>query len=64
VNDVKIEVVNVPVCELLLEDWFDLLGVMERVPELGDEEKIFALYEAVFDCAGYALAGFDFVAIV
>jgi hypothetical protein len=36
VNDVKIEVVNVPVCELLLEDWFDLLGVMERVPELGD----------------------------
>ena len=64
VHDVEVEVVDAPVGELLLADGLDPLGVVEGVPELGDEEEVGALHEAVFDGAGDALAGFDFVAVV
>lgn len=64
VDEVQVEVVDAPVGELLAGDGLDLLGVVERVPELRGDEEVFALDEAFFDGAGDALAGFDFVAVV
>jgi hypothetical protein len=49
---------------LLLQDRLDLFGVVERVPQLADDEELFALDKTVLDGAGYTLASFDFVAIV
>jgi hypothetical protein len=37
---------------------------VEGLPELGDDKEIFALYEALLDRAGNALAGFDFIAVI
>ena len=63
-DQVQVEVVNAPVRELLLGDGLDLVVVVEGLPELRDNEKVFAFYEAVLDGAGNTLAGFDFVAVV
>jgi hypothetical protein len=49
---------------LLAADGLDLLTLMERLPELADDEEIFALYEAFLDGASYALTALDFVAVV
>jgi len=64
VHDVQVEIVDSPVCKLLSADGLDGMGVVEGVPELGDEEEIGALYEAFFYGAGDALAGFGFIAVV
>ena len=64
VHDVEVEVIDAPVLELLFADWRDAVVVVEGVPQLGDEEKVGALDEPVFDCPCYSLARFDFVAIV
>jgi hypothetical protein len=64
VHDVEVKVVNAPVCELLAADGLDFVAFVEGVPELGDEEEVFALHEALFDGAGDAFAGFFFVAVV
>lgn len=64
VDEVQVEVVNAPVGELLAGYGLDLLGVVERVPELGGDEEVFALDEALLDGARDALAALDFVAIV
>jgi hypothetical protein len=37
---------------------------VERVPELGDEEEVFAFDEAFFDGSGDAFASFFLVAVV
>ncbi len=63
-HDVEVEVVDAPVCELLAADGLDSVAVVEGVPELGYEEKIFALDEAFLDGAGDAFAGFLFVAVI
>ena len=63
-HDVQVEVVDAPVCELLLGDRLDLVGVVEGVPELRDDEEIFALYETFLDGAGNTLAALGFVAII
>lgn len=64
VHDVEVEVVDAPVLELLFANGFDARAVVEGVPEFGDEEEVGAFDEAVFDGAGDALAGFDFVAVI
>lgn len=64
VNDVKVEVVDAPVLQLLLADRADAVVVVEGVPELGDKEEIGAFDESVFDGPGNSLAGFDLVAVV
>jgi hypothetical protein len=64
VHDVQIEVVDTPVGELLSGDGLDLVGFVEAVPELGDDEELLALDDALLNGAGYTLAGFDFVAVV
>jgi hypothetical protein len=40
------------------------VAVVEAVPELGDDEEVGAFHEAFFYGAGYALPGFDFVAVI
>jgi hypothetical protein len=63
-DQVQVEVVNSPVLELLLGDGLDLLVVVECLPELGDDEEVFALYKALLDGTGNTLASFDFVAVI
>ena len=63
-DNVQVEVVDAPVVELLLADRLDAVAVVEGVPQLGDEEEVFALDEAVLDGAGDALARLHFVAVV
>ena len=64
VHDVEVKVVDAPVFELFFADGLYFVAVVEGVPQLGDEEEVFSLYDTVFDGAGDALAGFDFVAVV
>jgi len=64
VNDVQIKVVNAQVSELLLGNRLDLVGVVERVPELGNKEEFFTLDEAVLDSTGNTLANLLLIAVV
>ena len=64
VHDVKVEVVDAPVLQLLLADRADAVVVVEGVPELGDKEEVGAFDQSVFDGPGYSLAGFHFIAVV
>ena len=64
VDEEKVEVVDTPVSELLLADGENILGGVEGVPELGDDEQFFALDEAVFESAGDTLADFFFISVV
>jgi hypothetical protein len=64
VHDVQIEVVDVPVCELLAADGLDLLAVVEAVPELGDDEEILTLNETILNGAGDTLTALDLIAVV
>lgn len=64
VDDVKVEVFEAPVFELLFADGLDLVAVVEGVPKFGDEEEVFALYDALFDRTGNTLAGLDLIAVV
>lgn len=51
-DDVKIEVVDAPVCELLLAYGLDSVVVVEGVPEFGHEEEIIALHNTLIDGTG------------
>ena len=62
--NVQVEVINAPVVQLLLANRLHPVAVVEGVPELGNEEEVFALYEAVLDGTGDTLACLHFVAVV
>lgn len=64
VDDVQVKVVNAQVCELLLGNGLDLVGIVERVPELGNEEQLLTLDESVLDGTGNTLANLLLVAVV
>lgn len=64
VHNVQIEVIDAPILELLLADGLDSVMVMVSVPELRYEEEVFALYKAILNGAGNALAGFLLIAVV
>lgn len=64
VHDEEVKVVDAPISKLLSADWLDVLLVVEGVPELGDEEEVFALDEALFYGTSDALTGFFLVAVV
>jgi len=64
VDNVKVEVVNAPVSELLLANGSNAVLVVERVPQLGDNEEVLALDKTLVDCALDTLAGLDLVAVV
>lgn len=42
-DDVEIKIINAPVGQLLSADWLYLLAVVERVPQLADEEELLTL---------------------
>lgn len=63
-HDVQVEVVDSPIGELLAADGLNLLAVVEGVPELGDEEEVFALDDAFLDGSSDSFAGFLLVAVV
>lgn len=63
-DQVEVEVVDSPVCELFTGNGLDLFGVVEGVPQFRGDEEVFALYDALLDSAGNTLAGFDFVAVI
>ena len=64
VHNVEVEVVDAPVGELLLGDGLHTLGIVERVPQLGDEEELLTLHEAILDGTGDTLAALNLVAVV
>jgi hypothetical protein len=64
VDVVEVEVFESPVCKLLSADWLNVLLLVEGVPELADNEKLFALDDTVCNCAGDTLAGFNLVSVV
>jgi hypothetical protein len=63
-DQVQVEVGDSPVRQLFSADGLDALALVEGLPEFADYEEIFTFDEAVFDGAGYALAAFDFVAVI
>lgn len=64
VDDPEIEVVDPPVSELLLGDRLNLVVVVERLPQLGDDEQVFTLYNALLDSTCNTLTGLLLVAVV
>ena len=64
VDEVQVEVLKTPVSELLAGNWANLVLVMERVPELGNNEELLALDETVLDGAGNTLTSLLLVAVV
>ena len=64
VDEVQVEVLKTPVSELLAGNWANLVLVVERVPELGNNEELLALDEAVLDGAGNTLTSLLLVAVV
>ena len=64
VDQVEVEVVDTPVSELLADNGLDAVAVVEGVPELGDDEELLALDDALLDGAGNTLAALLLVAVV
>jgi hypothetical protein len=64
VHNVQVEVVNTPVGKLLAGNGLDAVAVVEAVPQLGDDEEVLALDNALLNGAGDSLASLDFVAVV
>ena len=64
VDNVQVEIVDAPVCELLFADRPDPVVVVEGIPELGDEEEVGTFDYPFFDGSRDALAGLLFVAVV
>jgi hypothetical protein len=64
VNHPQIKVVDTPVSELLPCDGLNLIVVVERLPELGDNEQILALYKTLLDGTCDTLPGFLLVTVV
>lgn len=64
VNEIQVKVIDAPVGQLLPGDRLDLVGLVERVPQLGHNEEVLTLHNAFLDGASDALAGLNLVAIV
>lgn len=64
VDEEEVKVVNLPVGKLLAGDGLDLVLVVEGLPQLGDDEELLTLHDALLDGAGNTLTTLLFVAIV
>lgn len=64
VDQEEVKVVDLPVGELAAGDGLDALLVVEGLPELGDDEELLTLHEAVLDGAGDTLTALLLVAVV
>jgi len=60
----QVKVLEAPVGELFPADGFDGVLFVERIPQLGDDEELLSLDQAVFDGARDAFSSFYFVAII
>jgi hypothetical protein len=63
-DQVEIEILETPVGELLLDDGLNTLAIVESVPQLGDDEEILTLDEAILDGTGNTLTALLLVAVV
>ena len=63
-NNEQVEVVNAPIPKLLFADGFDTVAIVKGVPQLGNDEKLFALDNSFLDGACNALTRFDLIAII
>lgn len=63
-HNVEVEVVDAPVLKLFFADGPNALLVMERVPQLGDEEEVGAFDDAFFDGSSHSLPAFGLVAVI
>ena len=63
-HDVEIEVIDPPVLKLLPANRFNTFSVMERIPQLRNEEELFPFDYAFLDGSRNALAAFYLVPIV
>lgn len=61
---VQVKVLKTPPFERLFGDGDNVLTIVEGIPELGDDEKILALDEAIVDGTLHTLAGFPLVPVV
>jgi hypothetical protein len=64
VDEEKIKVVDLPVGELAAGDRLDVLLVVVSLPELGDDEEVLSLHDALFDGAGDTLTTSLLIAVV
>jgi len=64
VDEEEIEVVDLPVGELLAGDGLDVLLVVVCLPELGDDEEVLSLHDALLDGTGNTLTTGLLVAVV
>lgn len=64
VDEEEVEIVDLPVGELPAGDRLDPVDVVEGLPQLGDDEELLALHQAVLDGAGNALAALLLIAVV
>ncbi len=64
VDDEEVEVLKTPVGQLLEGNWLDVLLLVEGVPQLGDDEELLALDQALIDGAGDTLTSLLLVAVV
>lgn len=62
--DEEIEVFNAPVRKLLLANWLYFVAVVEGIPEFANNEEVFALDKAIFDCSCYSLASFLLIPVI
>jgi hypothetical protein len=64
VDEEEVKVVNLPISELATSDGLDFVLVVEGLPELGNDEEVLALHDALLDGAGHALAALLLIAVV
>lgn len=63
-HDIKIEVLKTEILQLLSTHGLNALFLVKGVPQLGDDEEVFSLHHAFFDCSSYTLACFNFVPVI
>lgn len=64
VDEEEVKVVDLPVGELLAGDGLDVLLVVVSLPELGDDEEILSLHNALLDGTGDTLTTGLLVAVI
>ena len=63
-HNIEVKIIDLPIFELFLADWFNAVMVMEGIPQFRYQEKVRAFNEAVFDGACYAFAALSLIAII
>jgi hypothetical protein len=64
VDEEEVKVVDLPVGELSASDGLDVLLVVVSLPELGDDEEVLSLHDALLDGAGDTLTAGLLIAVV